>query len=68
MENKHILCRKEVFMKPLFINRKALITEGILKGKKGLVVGFDSIEDRVIIQLDEITLVGISSEYVQQEE
>jgi hypothetical protein len=55
-------------MKPVLVNRKALITEGILKGKEGLVVGFDSIEDRVIIKLDEITLVGISSDYIKQED
>lgn len=55
-------------MKPLWVNRKALITEGILKGKEGMVVGFNSEEDRATIQLDEITFVEISSDYIQQEE
>jgi hypothetical protein len=52
----------------LWINRKALITEGVLKGKEGLVVGYDSEEDRATIKLDEITFVEISSNYIQQEE
>jgi hypothetical protein len=54
-------------MKPLCVNQKGVITEGILKGKEGLVVGFDSVEDRATIKLDEITFVEISSDYIHQE-
>ena len=55
-------------MKKLYVNQKGVITEGILKGKEGLVVGFDSIEDKATIQLDEITFVEISSDYIRQED
>lgn len=54
-------------MKLIWINQKAIITEGVLKGKEGLVVGFDSEEDIVTIKLDEITFIQISSDYVKQE-
>lgn len=54
-------------MKPLWVGREAIITKGVLKDKKGMVVSFDSELDLASIQLDEITFVSLSSEYLIQE-
>lgn len=55
-------------MKPLWVNRKGIITEGELKGKEGLVVGFDSTVDEATIKIDDVSHVLISSDYIHQEE
>jgi transcription antitermination factor NusG len=53
-------------VKTLFINKEAEITDGVLKGFKGKVVGYDSIENEVMVKLDEKTFVTVPSEYVKQ--
>lgn len=55
-------------MKPLWVNRMGEISEGALKGISGKVVAFDSAEDEATIQVDDITYVQISSDYVLQSE
>lgn len=55
-------------MKPLWVNRIGEINDGTLKGFKGKVVAFDSIEDEAIIQLDEDTHITVSSEMIDQED
>ncbi|WP_165797680.1 hypothetical protein [Heyndrickxia sporothermodurans] len=54
-------------MKVTTVNKDAVITDGVLKGTKGRVVAFDSIEDEVTIRLDEITCVQISSDFINQD-
>lgn len=54
-------------MKPLWVNKKGTITEGELKGREGLVVGFDSTIDKATIELDDKTHVTISSDYIDQD-
>lgn len=54
-------------MKPTTVNKDAVITQGVLKGTKGRVVAFDSVEDEAMLQLDKITFVTISSDYLSQE-
>lgn len=53
-------------MKPLCVTKTGVITDGILKGISGLIVAFDSEQDKVIIKLDKITYVQISSDFVYQ--
>ncbi|WCK57002.1 hypothetical protein PP175_27825 (plasmid) [Aneurinibacillus sp. Ricciae_BoGa-3] len=54
-------------MKPVVVDRGAEIKKGKLKGEYGWVTGFDSNEDKVQIELDEMTTVVTSSENIQQE-
>lgn len=53
-------------MKPVVVNASAVIKKGILAETTGKVVGFDSEADEVMIQIDSITTVCISSECISQ--
>lgn len=55
-------------MKPLWVNRKGIITEGEFKGKEGLVVAFDSTIDQAKVKFDDVSFVIISSDYIEQED
>lgn len=55
-------------MKPLIVGKEGKITFGALKGTRGKVVGFDSMEDEAMIELDEHTTVVVSSELINQDE
>lgn len=54
-------------MKPVTINRPAEIIGGCMFGMSGRVIGFDSREDEVMIEMDLFTTVVISSDYIKQE-
>lgn len=54
-------------MKPIYVNKSATITEGILAGISGRVVGADSEEGRVDIEVEEGTYASISRDKVTQE-
>lgn len=56
----------ENYMKPLWVNRSGTITEGIFKGYTGLVVAFDSEEDKALVEMDEVTSIQISSDHIDQ--
>lgn len=53
-------------MKPLWVNRSGTITQGVFKGYTGKVVAFDSEEDKALVEMDEITIIQISSECIDQ--
>lgn len=53
-------------IKQLKVNSTCTINYGILKGCLGLIVGYNCLEDEVIIQIDDVTQVIIASEYVNQ--
>lgn len=55
-------------MKPLWVNRAATITQGILSGYVGRVVAFDSEKDKATVELDKDTHVVVSSEHLHQSE
>ncbi|MFD1136762.1 hypothetical protein [Paenibacillus urinalis] len=52
-------------MKPITINADYRIISGKCSNLEGKAVGFDSIEDEVMLRLDPFTLVLISSEDVE---
>ncbi len=54
-------------MKRVFVNRDAKITVGELRGKSGLVIGFDSEKDEVEIEVDGNTTITTSSDNIVQE-
>lgn len=54
-------------MKPLRVGGNAVIIDGILKGHKGKIVGFDSELDEAWVELDSLTLVGTNSENLLQD-
>lgn len=53
-------------MKKMLIGKNGKITKGVFKGRTGPVVAFDSQYDEVLVEVDEITCIQISSEYVDQ--
>lgn len=48
----------------IIMNKEAEITKGILRGFKGIVVGYNRLEDTVDIKLDKGTVVTIFIEYI----
>lgn len=55
-------------MKPIYVNRSATVVDGPLAGITGLVVGADSIESEITLQVDESSYVIIHWDNVKQEE
>lgn len=55
-------------MKRILVGKTGKITEGSFKGYSGSVVAFESQYDEVLVEVDEITCIQISSEYVDQSE
>ena len=52
--------------KVVIVNANAVITEGVLKGQTGLVVGYDSDINEVWISLDADTTVLVKAEMIEQ--
>lgn len=52
--------------KALTIRQPATITTGVLAGKVGTVISYDSTENLVTLQLDDVTCVELKSEHVHQ--
>lgn len=53
-------------MNKIWIGKMGKITKGIFKGYVGLVVAFDSQYDEVLVEMDDITCIQISSKYIEQ--
>lgn len=53
-------------MKTVWVLAPADITVGVLKGKKGKVVGYDSYSQDVEIEIDEYTAVIMKAEHIEQ--
>lgn len=55
-------------MKPIYVNRSATVLSGPLAGITGLVVGADSMESEVTLQVDASSYVIIHWDNVKQVE
>lgn len=53
--------------KTLTINKQAELCEGRLAGTKGRIVGYDSVENEVMLEIDPNIYITCPSEYVEQE-
>lgn len=53
-------------MKTLNVNAECEIIDGILKGQKGVIVAYDYLANEVIVQVDNVTQVIVTSERVTQ--
>lgn len=50
----------------LIVNKQCMINQGILEGFVGNIVSYNYLEDEVIIRIDNVTLVVVSSKLVTQ--
>ncbi len=53
-------------MKKMIVGKDGVINKGVMKGIEGRIVSFDNEKDIVLIRLDDITYISISSDYVDQ--
>jgi hypothetical protein len=53
-------------IKRITVNAPATITSGALSGISGIVSAYDSLENKVVIRIDEFTRVVTMSEFVMQ--
>lgn len=53
-------------IKSVIVNYKAKITKGALEDFSGKVIGYDSENDEVMVELDEFTCVILTSDMIEQ--
>lgn len=53
-------------VRTLSVNKECEINDGILKGYRGVIVAYDYLANEVVVRIDDVTQVIVTSERVNQ--